>query len=89
MFEDIARTVLHNKKQAMTDRITSVGLRASLSPRGAPGLGETPGERRPLSLPAKMVRRITTLGRTNPGNTVRLTNKSDPAPKSRWKCSIL
>ena len=83
LFEDIARTVLHNKNQART-----VGLRASLSPGGEQGQEATPGLRRPLSLPAQKVRRMTFTSLRR-GNTVRLSNKSDPATKSRWKCSIL
>ena len=88
MFEDIARTVLHNKKNSLTERITSVGFRASIS-TGEPGQGGTAGQRRAVSLPAQVVRRINTLRRGNTANTVRLANKADPATKSRWKCSIL
>ena len=81
LFEDIARTVLHNRKNSLTDRITSVPVRAEEG-RGGPG-----GERRAMSVPAQMVRRITTLRRGNQGG--RQSNKTEPSAKSRWKCSIL
>ena len=39
LFEDLARSVLHNKKLSITDRTTSVGFRASVSTGGEGGQG--------------------------------------------------
>ena len=80
LFEDIARSVLHNKKNSLNDRLTSVGMRASVSAGGQGGPG---GERRAQSVPAALVRRITTLRGGNKAE------RPDPSAKSRWKCSIL
>ena len=86
LFEDIARSVLHNKKNSLNDRLTSVGMRASVSAGGQGaqgGQGGPGGERRAQSVPAALVRRITTLRGGNKAE------KPDPSAKSRWKCSIL
>ena len=93
LFEDIARTVLQNKKKSLTDRIASVGFRGRRN-TGEPGKGGLQAgsaeHRRAGSLPAGLARRINTLRRRKTGtSSVRLSDKSDPATKSRWKCSIL